>query len=122
LFVVVVLIVLGIELRASHLLGRWSMAWAMSPALFVIFQIGFHIFALAKMDYDPPTYGLLHSWDHRQIPPFQAQFLRWGPTNFLPDYPQTMILPIFASWVTGIVGVSHQTWKFSVFQDKCSYL
>jgi hypothetical protein len=61
----------GFELRASWLLGRYSSSWAMPPALFCfIFEVGRILdFCLwLASDWDPPTCGLLCSWDHRCPP------------------------------------------------------
>jgi hypothetical protein len=47
---------------------------------FVLFRIGSRAFA---SDHDLPTYHLHCTWDHKCIPPFIANWLRWGLTNFL---------------------------------------
>jgi hypothetical protein len=55
----VVVVVLGFELRASHLLGRFlSLEPCPSPFFaVVIFHIGSHVFHLGlASDHDPPTY------------------------------------------------------------------
>jgi hypothetical protein len=101
-------VVLGFELKASDLLCRHSYYWshAPSPFCFSNFFIGSHVFA---GDYHPHTYGLLHSWYYRCVPPHPVYLLRWGLT-FSPSWPLTLIFPISASKVAGITGVSHYSW------------
>jgi hypothetical protein len=45
---------LGFELRTSHLLGRHSTRWTMSPFLFVVVIFEVSIFAQASLDHDIP--------------------------------------------------------------------
>jgi hypothetical protein len=51
--------ILEFELRALHVLGRWSTTWA-SP------------FALAILCLHPPICASLHSWDYRYMPLLQT--------------------------------------------------
>jgi hypothetical protein len=53
------LAVLGVELRASLLLGRCSITWAMPSTLFaLVFGMGSCVFAQASLDCDPTIYTL----------------------------------------------------------------
>jgi hypothetical protein len=49
-------VVLGFDLRASHLLGRCSTTCTAPPVLFalVILELGVSPFAQADLDHDPP--------------------------------------------------------------------
>jgi hypothetical protein len=87
-----------------------SIIWAKLPAFYAlaIFQIGFHIFARARLNWDPPIYtfnivgmtGVHHA---------HLYWLQWSLTNFSMGCSQTVILSISASHIIGIIGVSHCT-------------
>jgi hypothetical protein len=79
------LMVLEFEVRAPHLLGRCTIAWATPPALFalVIFETESHIFALA----DPSVYAFCIAVITSTHYHFQLYWLNWwggGLTNILP--------------------------------------
>jgi hypothetical protein len=50
------------------MLNRWALYLRHAFNHFAIFWIGSHVFALLAPDFNPPTYSLLHSWDHRCAP------------------------------------------------------
>jgi hypothetical protein len=61
---------LGFELRASHLLDRYSISFEPHPQLFfalVMFQVGSHIFDQGNLRHIPPTHGLLHTRVHTTV-------------------------------------------------------
>jgi hypothetical protein len=63
-------VVLGIEFRISHLLGRCSTTWVMAPWL--NFQIGSCAFCLAGLGLWSFFLCLLHNWDYRHDPLYVA--------------------------------------------------
>jgi hypothetical protein len=89
--------------------GRCSAIWATprSFLLLVIFQIEFYIYIQASLDYIPPIYASEVAYD-RHTPPGPA-FYWWDGVSrtFSPSWPQAVILPISASWVAMIIGVSY---------------
>jgi hypothetical protein len=86
-FLLLLLLIMGFESRASHLQGRYSTFWAMLPALFTLVILKIGSYFLPK-----PTWTVIllfcvsqHCWhDHAQ-------------KTFYPDWPGTTILPISAS-------------------------
>jgi hypothetical protein len=79
--------VLGFELRTSHLLIRCSINWSSSQPFFCFSYFSGRVscFCLRLVsDFDPPTYGLPCGWDHRHMLPYLAYWLRKSLTNFLP--------------------------------------
>jgi hypothetical protein len=86
-FVCSFFVVTRFELRASHLLGRHPTTLAMLLDLFVLVYFSGRIlwFCLGQVSNgDLLTYSLSHRWDHRHMPPYLANRLRWGRANFLP--------------------------------------
>jgi hypothetical protein len=124
-FVFMYLLVLGFELRASCLLYRYSTSWVMPLALFalVILEIGSHFLPWPTWTMILSLYlsffGYCGVWTQGLILARQVLcLLRHSSRPFLvlgsldswasfPGWPQTTILPIFASWVAGITEVSH---------------
>jgi hypothetical protein len=85
LYFLLFFVVVEFELRASCLLGRCCITWAMPLVLFalVIFQVGSSF--LPGLAWTVIILlNLLGSWDHRYVPPCPAYWLRWSFTNFLP--------------------------------------
>jgi hypothetical protein len=69
------------ELRASHLLGRWSTTSAThTPALFsmVIFETGSQFLSRLAWITILLVYGSHSSWDDRHAPPCSAFFFEMG--------------------------------------------
>jgi hypothetical protein len=101
--------VLEFEHKASCLLGRLSTTWTMPSALsWASYFSGWisRFLPWPASDLNPPTYSLSYSWEQRGQTPHPAYLLRWGVSlTFLPGWPQTTILLIFASCVAGITGV-----------------
>jgi hypothetical protein len=103
------LAVLGFELKASHFLGRCSTTWVMSAAYFCsgYSQTGFHFLPrLAR------TTILLF---YISYPREDGRYATMPPIGwegvlkpFCLGWPQTTILPMSASQVTGIAGMSYQ--------------
>jgi hypothetical protein len=94
--------VLEFELRALHLLGRYSITWVTSLALFalVIFQIGSYFILGGGLDCDPPIYasqvsGMTGTHHHTWL------FIGWRGVlwTFCLGWPGTMILLISTSQV-----------------------
>jgi hypothetical protein len=70
------LVLLGIELIASHLLGRHTVTWAILPVPFALVP-----------DQPRPQSSYLYlpcSWNDRHLPLLPAYFLKWGLVNFFP--------------------------------------
>jgi hypothetical protein len=114
-FCFVLLAALGFELMAFCLLARHSTTWATHQVLFAftcyfILHVGSRIFALGQ----PQTATILpvafQHWDDRSTTPCVPYLLRWGFTNFLSNWPPTVILPIHTSFVPRIIDVSHCSW------------
>jgi hypothetical protein len=100
---------LGFELRALCLLGRHSTAWIMLPALFnlIIFEIG--TFCLGQPGLLSPYYTLsLVDEMTGACNCVQLLVEMWVLWTFCPDCPQTTILPILASQIATIIGISHE--------------
>jgi hypothetical protein len=79
------LAVLGFTLMASHLLGRCSTAWAMTPVLFslIVFEIGSHFLpGLAWISIFLFRLPTVAGWQECAITP--SYWLRSGFTNILP--------------------------------------
>jgi hypothetical protein len=75
---------------------------------FIIFQIGSHIYVLASLDCDPPTYASLHVWDDRSVPLHPAIDLdRVSWCTFCLAWAQIEILLLSAFQVAKIIGVSY---------------
>jgi hypothetical protein len=98
-----VCVVLGFELRALHLLYRYSTHHLCSQSFFVlvIFQVGSCIFAWDQPQTQSSYLYLLCNWDHRNAPPYPAFWLKWSLVNFLPRLasnlnPLNLCLP--SSW------------------------
>jgi hypothetical protein len=93
-----------------YLPRRCSTTWAVLPILFalIIFQIGSPIYSLAQTG---PQFSYLcfsHSWDDRCTLPCPTLLAEMGVSKtFCPDWSQTLIFLIPASWVAGIIGLSH---------------
>jgi hypothetical protein len=104
-------VVLGLELRVSSLLGRHSATWVMPLTLFalVIFHIGYCIF-LPRTCFrlGPLTYGLCNI-THSLL------FEMGVSLTFFSGWPQTVILLVPASWVAGIIGMSHRAQQRETF-------
>jgi hypothetical protein len=83
---VFVLVVLGFELRASHLLSRCSVIWAAPPILSsqVILEIGSHF--LPKLAWNTVLlfYTSCWTWDDRDTTMPRFFLVRCGLVNFLP--------------------------------------
>jgi hypothetical protein len=101
------LAVVGFELSASHLIGRYFVTWATQPQNFfcflVIFQVESHVFTYCQ----PQTMILLstHSWDDRHMSP--VLFYDGSLTTFWPGLAWTTFLLLSTSQVAGITDVSH---------------
>jgi hypothetical protein len=78
-------VVLGFELRTSHMLDGCFTTWTTFPGLFLLCQTRSYAFCLGPpLDCHPSTYGFLHSWGHRHSPPCKACFCWYGSfTNSL---------------------------------------
>jgi hypothetical protein len=92
--------VLRFELRALCLVGKYTTAWAISIAL-VIFQVGSCFFCLGLSAI--PYLCLQFSWDD------SCASLCYLSLTFSPGWPW-IALQDFASWVSGIVDMSHCSW------------
>jgi hypothetical protein len=106
-----VCVVLGFELRASHLQGRCYTIWVMTAAHFdfgCFWERVSHL-CLGWPGQWSSYLCFQHSWDDRQVPPHPA-FVGWGGglTDFS-FFAQTAVSPISDSQVARIIGVSHQT-------------
>jgi hypothetical protein len=103
-----VCVLLGFELRASHLVGSHSTTWAMLPPLFslVIFDIGSHFLPRLNWNRDPPCLSLPHSWANSHVSPHPD--IGWDGIlwTICPSWPQIAILLISASQVAKITGLS----------------
>jgi hypothetical protein len=105
------LAVLGFELRASHLLDRLSSTWVRPLALFavVIFRIGLHFYAWTSLDCDPSIYVSLIAWMTGVYHHVQLLLIDGGLENTSPSWSRTAVLPILASHIARITGMSHCT-------------
>jgi hypothetical protein len=76
--------VLGLEFRASCLLGKLSTIWAIFPAHFalVILEIGSPIYAWADLDHILLMYTSCPRWDEGMIHHAQIFLLTWNLMNF----------------------------------------
>jgi hypothetical protein len=98
--------VLGVKLRAFHLLGRLFTTWVTLPALFAfaIFKIGSHF--MPRPAVLPWIAGVTRA-HHTTM---SSQWLRWGFMNFFClCWTWTVILLISISRVARIIGMSHHT-------------
>jgi hypothetical protein len=70
------------------------------------------VFPHGRLSLGPPTSTRIPSSSaRRHAPPHLTSRLRWGPANFSAWAGlRTAILPVSASLVAGITGVSHHTW------------
>jgi hypothetical protein len=99
------LLILGFELRALHLLSRWSAISFTPPALFCFSRSC----PGPASDPSPLACALLHSWDCICALPCPVHLMRWGLANFLfrlvsKCYPPNLYLQ------AGILGVTYSTW------------
>jgi hypothetical protein len=106
IIMLVCLAVWGFEFRPSVLWGRNSVTWAMPPALFtlVILEIRSHFFFFAQvaLDLNLPILGFLPSLG------WQAHTTLSSYWVICPGWPGMTILPISASQVARVTGLSHQ--------------
>jgi hypothetical protein len=74
------LVILGFELRALHLLGRYSTSWLMPPVLLFLVIFEMESCFLPKQVWTTVLlfYTFCHSWDDRYVTPCPAFPLRWG--------------------------------------------
>jgi hypothetical protein len=66
------------------------------------------LFAQADLDHDPPIYASCHSRDDRHVPPRPAIGRDWVSRSCCPGLAKTTVLPIAASPVARIAGMSHR--------------
>jgi hypothetical protein len=123
LFLFFLLAVLSIEFRTSCLLDRHSTAWDTPPFLFalVILETGSHFLPRPAWTMILPFYTYDCHWNDRLMPPCLAFFSDWdgGLTNyFCLHCPGKVILPISASQVARITGVSHGAGQSLIFKVK----
>jgi hypothetical protein len=95
-------VVLGFELRALNLLGRYSTTWTIpQPFLLQVFlEIGSQMYAQAGLDSSPPIYAS-HVAGIAGICTTMPSFLLVEVGS------QTTILSMSTSWAAGITGISH---------------
>jgi hypothetical protein len=106
------LVILGFELRALCLLGRWSYKLSHTPSPFLLhFSDRFSCFLLmASLNCNPPTYALGVSGfidlSHHD------RFVCWDGSSltFCPGWPQTTVFLISTFWVAETTGKCHCAW------------
>jgi hypothetical protein len=106
----ILVVVLGLELRTSHLLVRHC-TWEIPPDLFalVIFEIGSCCLPRPAWTAILLFYASYHSWNYRHMLPCPGFFLiEMGSCSFFcPGLSRTMILMISASQVATIAGLCY---------------
>jgi hypothetical protein len=82
-----------------------------SPLYSGYFGDRFSLFVRTGLDHDTPIYVSCHRWEDRSTTLHPAFFpLRWGlPSFFCLDWLQSMICPISASHIAGMIGMHHCT-------------
>jgi hypothetical protein len=96
----------GFELRALHLLGPSSSSFCFRDFLD---RVSCFCPGVAWMASCCPT----GSWDDRHKPPGPRVLIETrSEAFFFPSWPQTTILPMSASQLAGITGVSHHAWPY----------
>jgi hypothetical protein len=94
---------------------------ATSPFVHYFSKRALHFCLEPGLSYDPPIYHLLSIWDYRSELPCQIICIEGSSITFCVGCPQsvnfpiwhltrlrTTIIPIIASWVDGITGMSNQ--------------
>jgi hypothetical protein len=106
---------LEIEFRTT--LARWVLyTWETPPVLFalvIFFGRVLHFFDQAGLDSDPSTcaFHVAHGWQAHTPHDWLDGWDGISLTFFL-GFPQTTVLLICTSKVTGITGVSHRAWPY----------
>jgi hypothetical protein len=104
--------VLGIEIKTSHLLGRYSTTWVIHSAFFFLLSLFLKLgltFCSGQSGLWSSCLCFPNSWDDRCVSPQPGFINRYGVMwTFLPSWPWTVILPISASQVARISRLSHQ--------------
>jgi hypothetical protein len=78
----------------------------LSRVALAIFQIGSHVHAQVDQDYDPVYTSHIAAWQCA-LPCPTFDWLKWSLADFCLRWPQTSVLPVSASWVDRIAGMSY---------------
>jgi hypothetical protein len=106
-------VVLGFEFRASCFARQvlYHLSHTRSPFCFVYFSDKVTHFCLGlASDFDPPPIAS-HMAGMTDVHHF-AQLICWDGISLNFAWPQTVILPVSASQISGIISVSHDAWPW----------
>jgi hypothetical protein len=108
--------ILRFELKASHLLSRWSTIWAMHPSLFLFSYFSGRILAFCRLQ---PAILLPTASRVGGDACHHVQLIDWDGIllTFFKDWLWTVILLISASLVTRITDISHHAWPFNFLKQ-----